>query len=71
MFTNKSIREVQRFASGLGLKAVVASKNKHIKLRVSAPDGRTDTLTMAVSGSRDHELKMRAHLKRFARGGAL
>lgn len=71
MSTNKTLRDIRRYANDLGLESVIVSKNKHIKLRVTAPDGRNDTMTIAVSGCSDHELKLKHSLKHFANGGAV
>ena len=71
MSTNKTLREISRYADTLGLTTELVSKNRHAKVKVVAPDGRTGQLVVAVSGSSKHETHLRAQLKRFASGGTL
>ena len=72
MSIKSGLREAVAYIEEFGLKYEVLSQNYHFKLRVIAPDGREDTITVAVSAS-DHRASKnkRSQLKRFANGGTI
>lgn len=69
MSTNKTLREMKRFAEGLGLGYELVGKNKHAKVRLTRPDGQTTLYVLPVSsGSQNNERNRQADIRRFARG---
>lgn len=69
MSTKKVLREVTRCATALGLTVKEVSKNKHIKLHLTRPDGTWTTYVVPVSGRGGRaERNVFADLRRIARG---
>lgn len=65
--TNKTLRELARYARSLGLQFDLLSKNRHCKIRLTRSDGETLLYVVPVSdGNPRNEKNRRADLRRFA-----
>lgn len=65
--TNKTLRELKRFAQSIGLQFELLGKNKHCKIRLTRGDGESLLYVIPVSdGNSRNEKNRRADIRRFA-----
>lgn len=68
----KTEKQLRHMVNKAGLEVLGFDRSKHYKIRVRADDGRTTTITAAVTASdRRAVANQRARFSRFAKGSPL